>query len=55
MVKITIGGSGELEGSETDIIKSLVINTHDFISVFYELMDGESGVVWLYDSIRYLW
>merc|ERR1712010_170970 len=33
MVKITIGWGGELEGSEADIIKSLVINDHNLIGV----------------------
>jgi hypothetical protein len=55
MVKITIGWGGELEGSETDIVKSFVINTHDFISVFNQLMDWKSGVVWLNDGIWDLW
>ena len=39
MVQITISGGSELKGSEADIIESFVINTHDLISVFYELMD----------------
>jgi len=39
VVKITIGWGGELEGSEADIIKSFVINAHDLIGVFDELMD----------------
>ena len=39
MVKITIGWGGELEGSEADIIKSFVINAHNLIGVFDELMD----------------
>lgn len=51
MVEITIGWGGELKSSEADIIKSFVINTHDLISIFYELMDGEGGIVWFYDSV----
>jgi hypothetical protein len=39
MVKITISGGGELKGSEADIIKSFVINAHNLIGVFDELMD----------------
>ena len=39
MVEITIGWGGELEGSEADIIKSFVINAHNLIGVFDELMD----------------
>ena len=55
MVKITIGWGGELEGSEADIVKGLVINAHDLISVLDELMDGKGGIVWLNDGIRDLW
>ena len=54
MVKITVGGGGELEGSEADIVKGFVINAHDLISVFNELMDGEGGVVGLNDSVGHL-
>jgi hypothetical protein len=39
VVKITIGWSGELEGSETDIVEGFVINAHNLIGVFDELMD----------------
>jgi len=39
MVKITISGGGELKGSEADIIKSFVIDAHNLIRVFDELMD----------------
>ena len=51
MVKITVGGGGELEGSEADIVKGFVINAHNFIGVFDELMDREGGVVGLDDGI----
>jgi hypothetical protein len=39
VVKITIGWGSELEGSEANIIEGLVINAHDLIGVFDELMD----------------
>jgi len=39
VIKITIGGGGELEGSEADIIESFVINAHNLISIFDKLMD----------------
>ena len=54
MVKITVGGGGELEGSEADIVEGLVINAHDLISVLDELMDGEGGVVGLNDGVGHL-
>merc|ERR1712079_75294 len=52
MVKIAIGGGGELEGTEADIVKGLVIDAHDIIGVLNELMHGEGGVVGLSDGIR---
>ena len=54
MVQITVGWGGELEGSEADIIKGLVVNAHDIIGVLDKLMDREGGVVWLNDGIRHL-
>ena len=55
MVKITVGWGGELEGSEADIVKGLVINAHNLIGVLDKLMDGKGGIVWLNDGIRDLW
>jgi len=40
MVKITIGGGGQFQGSEADIIKSFVINDHTFVGIFNQLVDG---------------
>ena len=55
MVKIAVGWGGELESSETDIVKGFVINDHAFISVLDQLMDWEGGVVWFNDCVRDLW
>ena len=55
MVKISVGWGGELEGSEADIVESLVVNSHDIISVLDKLMDREGSVVWLNNGIRDLW
>merc|ERR1711877_29315 len=51
MVKVTVGGGGELEGSEADIVEGLVVNAHNLIGVLDELMDREGGVVWLNDGV----
>jgi len=51
MVEITIGWCCRLEGSEADIVKSLVIKAHNLNGVLEELMDREGGVVWLNDGI----
>jgi hypothetical protein len=39
MVEISIGWGGQLQGTEADIIKCLVVNDHDLISVLDELMN----------------
>jgi len=54
MVKVTIGGGGQFEGSEADIVKSFVIDDHTLIGVFNQLMDGQGSVVRLNDGIRHL-
>jgi hypothetical protein len=51
MVKITVGGGGELEGSEADIVEGLVVNAHNLIGVLNKLMNGEGGVVGLDDGV----
>ena len=50
--RITVGGGGELEGSEADIVEGLVVNAHNLVGVLDKLMDGEGGVVGLNDGIR---
>ena len=54
MVEISVGGSGELEGSEADVVQGLVVDDHALISVLHQLMDGEGGVVGLHDSVGHL-
>jgi hypothetical protein len=39
VVKITVGWGGELKSSEADVIKGFVVDAHNLISVFNELMD----------------
>ena len=51
MVEIAVGGSGELEGSEADVVQGLVINAVGFISVFHQLVDRECGVVGLDNGV----
>jgi hypothetical protein len=55
MVKVTVGWGGQFQSSEADIVKSLVINDLDFISILDQLMDGKGGVVWLNDSVTDFW
>jgi len=55
VVEVTVGWGGEFQGSEANIIKSFVIDNHNFVSVFNELMDGEGCVVRLDDGVGDLW
>ena len=54
VVQVTEGGGSELEGTEADVVQGLIVNAHDFISVFDQLVHRQSGVVWLHDGIRHL-
>jgi hypothetical protein len=55
MVEISVCWGSKFEGSEADVIKGFVIDNLDLIGVLNELMDGESGVVWLNNGIGDLW
>ena len=52
MVQVTISGIGELQGSEADVIESLIINAVSLICVLNKLMDREGGIVGLNNCVR---
>jgi len=54
MVKITVGRSGQLQSSEADIVKGLVIKSEALIRVLHKLVNRQSGVVGLDNGIRHL-
>ena len=39
MVQVTVGWGGELQGSEADVVQSLVVDTVGLVGVLNELMD----------------
>jgi len=51
VVEVTVGGSGQLEGTEADVVQSLVVNAVCLVRVFNQLMDGQRCVVWLHDRV----
>jgi len=55
MVQVTIGWGGQFQSSETNIIKSFVINDHTLIGVFDQLMDRQGSVVWFNDGVGNFW
>ena len=51
VVQVAIGGSGELESAEADVVERFVVNAKGLVRVLHELVDGESGVVGLDDGV----
>merc|ERR1712232_654090 len=51
MVQVTVGGGGQLQGTEADIVEGFVVHHHNLISVLDELMERQDGVVRLDDGI----
>jgi len=55
VVEVSVGWGGQFEGSEADVVQCFVIDDHDFISIFDQLMDGKGGVIWLNDGVGDFW
>ena len=55
VVKVSIGWAGELEGTEADIVQSLVVDGENFVGRLNQLVDGQGCVVWLNDGVGHLW
>jgi len=55
VVQVSVGWGGEFQGSEADIVQGFVIDAVGFVSVFDQLVDGQSGVVWFDDGVRDFW
>ena len=47
--------SAELESPETNIIKSFIVQNHAFVSILYQLVHREGGIIWLHNCVRDLW
>ena len=55
MVQIAIGWGCEFQGTETDVIKGLIVDAESLISVLNQLVHREGGIVGLHHSVRDLW
>merc|ERR1711898_25650 len=55
VVEVAIGRGGELEGTEADVVQSLVVKTHALVGVLDQLVDREGSVVWLDNCVGHLW
>jgi len=54
VVQVAVGGRGQFESAEADVIESLVVDTVSLIGVFDQLMDRQSRVVRLHHRVRHL-
>merc|ERR1712167_174248 len=55
VVEVAIGGCGELESTEADVVPGLVVEAHALVSILDKLVHRKCGVVWLDNCIRHLW
>ena len=51
VVKIAIGGGGQLQCSKADVIECLVVDTESLVGVLHELMDRKGGIVRLNNGV----
>ena len=51
MVQVTIGRSGQLQGTEADVIESFVVNAEGLVGVFNQLMNGQGSIVRFNDCV----
>ena len=54
MVQVIVGRCGQLESAETDVVQRLIVNAKGLVRVLNELVDGESRIIGLNDSVRNL-
>merc|ERR1719502_2017211 len=54
VVEVTIGRGGELEGTEADVVQSLVVEAHALVGVLDQLVDREGSVVRLHHGVGHL-
>ena len=55
VIQITICGSGELESTEANIVKSFIIQRKALISILHKLVHRKSSIVRLNNCVRNLW
>merc|ERR1719327_2003309 len=54
VVEIAICRGGQLEGTEADVVQSLVVKAHALVGVLDKLVDRKCGVVWLHNGVGHL-
>merc|ERR1712178_220777 len=54
VVEVAIGRGGELECTEANVVQSLVVKAHALVGILNKLVNRESCIVWLDNSVRHL-
>ena len=52
VVEVAVGGRGQLQGPEADVVKRLVVDAEGLVAVLDQLVDGQGGVVRLHHRVR---
>mmetsp|Transcript_20232 Transcript_20232/g.46851 ORF Transcript_20232/g.46851 Transcript_20232/m.46851 type:complete len:400 (-) Transcript_20232:106-1305(-) len=52
VVQVTVTGVGKLESAEANVVKCLVVKSKALIGIFHQLVDGQSRIVGLNNSVR---
>merc|ERR1719498_1392197 len=50
VVQVTVCWSRKLERTEANVVECFVVNDHDFVGIFHQLVNGKSRVVWLHNG-----
>ena len=54
MIEISVSRVGEFKSSEADVVEGLVVNAESLIGVLHKLVNRESGIVGLHNSVGHL-
>ena len=54
MVEVSIGGGGQLQGPEADVVQGLVVDAERLVRVLDQLVHREGGVVGLHNGVGHL-
>mmetsp|Transcript_155898 Transcript_155898/g.498249 ORF Transcript_155898/g.498249 Transcript_155898/m.498249 type:complete len:309 (+) Transcript_155898:166-1092(+) len=55
VVEVTIGGCGQLQGAEADVVERLIVEQEALVGIFDELVKRQDGVVGFHHGVADLW
>ena len=51
VVEVSVGGGGQLQRAEANVIQGFVVDAESLVSVLDKLVDGQGGVVWFHHCV----